>query len=205
MAYNNAIPQPGDPLKVSQSQILGNMQEIATYFSVNHVGFGQLDEGKHNFLQMPRQGVAPATGPTEVALYAALGASSAVSELVFRRENNGTTIPFTEGSNATQGWTRLPSGLVMKWNTVNVSAVNADADVISTIALAGPVLTSAFWGIVVPLADPANLTKDVNAACYVTALASNQISYKIWRRNLPNTPGTDQGPLNINALLLGVE
>lgn len=205
MAYNNAIPTATDPLKVSQSQILANFQEILTYFSVNHVGFGILDQGKHAFLQMPRQGAAPATAVNEAALYSVLGATSAITELAFRRENNGTIIPFTEGSNVTQGWVRLPSGLVMKWNTVNVSFANAMADVISTIPLSGPMLTTAFWGIVVPQADPLNLTKDVNAACYVTAIASNQISYKIWRRNLPNTAGTNQGPLDINALVLGVE
>jgi hypothetical protein len=205
MAYNNAIPTATDPLKVSQAQILANFQEILTYFSVNHVGFGILDQGKHAFLQMPRQGAAPATGATEVALYSVLGASSAVTELAFRRENNGTIIPFTEGTNATQGWCRLPSGLVMKWNTVTVSAVNAAANVISTMPLIGPALTTAFWAIVVPQADPALVTKDVDAACYVTALASNQISYKIWQRSLANSPGTPSGPLNINGLLLGVE
>lgn len=206
MAYDQNIPQATDPLKVSQSDILANFQELFTFFGVNHSNFGTLDAGKHLFLQMPRQGAAPATGATECALYSALGATSAVTELVFRRENNGTSIPFTEGSNAQSGWTRLPSGLVMKWNSVNVSAVNAAADVISTISMpAAPVLASAFWGIVIPAADPLDTTKDVNAACYVTGLASNQISYKIWRRAAANSAGTNAGPLDVYGLLLGVE
>jgi len=206
MAYNQNIPLATDALKVSQADILANFAELFTFFGVNHQNFGQVGEGKHKFLQMPEQAVAPVTAVNEAGLYSAVGAISAVTELVFRRENNGISIPFTEGVNATQGWTRLPSGLIMKWNTVLVSAVNANANVISNIPMTDPpTLITSLWGIVVAQANPGLPTIDVNAVCYVTSLASNQINYKIWRRNLANTPGTNQGPLNITGLLLGVE
>lgn len=206
MAYNQNIPQANDALKVSQSDILSNFAEVFTFFGVNHQNFGQVGQGKHRFVQMPVQAVAPATLITEVALYCANGAISGVPELFFRPPNNGVQYAFTEGINATQGWTRLPSGLVIKWNTVTVSAVNAAANVILNIPMTDPpTLATRFWGIVLPQADPALPNKDVNAACYVTTLASNQINYKIWRRNLANTPGTDQGPLNVTGILIGIE
>jgi hypothetical protein len=127
--------------------------------------------------------------------------------LFFKREaNNATVIAFTEGVNATQGWTRLPSGLIMKWNTVLVSAVNAAANVILNIPMTDPpTLMTSLWGIVVPQANTGFPTIDVTAACYVTSLASNQINYKIWQRNLANSPGTPNGPLNVCGLLFGVE
>ena len=117
MAYNQNIPQPADQLKNSQPQLLANFQEINTILDVNHVGFNLGDQGKHKFLQMPRQGIAPATAATDLGLFAFLGANSGVSELNFRRENNGASIPFTEGVLASPGWTILPCGLVVKWGS----------------------------------------------------------------------------------------
>jgi hypothetical protein len=206
MAYNQNIPQATDALKVSQSDILANFQQLFTFFGVNHQNFGQIDPGKHKFLQMPVQIAAPATAATETALYSATGAISGVPEFVFRRDSNGISIPFTEGVNAAQGWTRLPSGLVMKWNSTTLTAPQAAANVTYTMAMTDPpVLISAFFGIIVPAGDFALPNKDVNAAAYVTALASNGIDYKIWRRDSGATAGTNQGPLTIFGLLLGVE
>ncbi len=122
MAYNANIPQPADQLKNSQPQILGNFQEINTAFNVNHVGFNVADEGKHKFLQMPRQGAAPTTAATDIGLFSLVGANSLVSELNFRRQADGEVIPFTEGLIATPGWTILPCGLVVKWGTIVIGA-----------------------------------------------------------------------------------
>jgi len=122
MAYNQNIPQPADQLKNSQPQLLANFQEINTILDVNHVGFNLGDQGKHKFLQMPRQGIAPATDATDLGLFAFLGANSGVSELNFRRQSNGASIPFTEGVLASPGWTILPCGLVVKWGTITINA-----------------------------------------------------------------------------------
>lgn len=120
MAYNNAIPQSTDIIATSQSQILENFAQINTVVAVNHQTFGEVGEGKHKFLQMPEQGAAPATAVNEAGLYSAVGATSTVTELVFRRENNGTAIAFTECSPGASGWTRLPSGILMQWATVSI-------------------------------------------------------------------------------------
>jgi hypothetical protein len=134
MAYNANIPQPADQLKNSQPQILANFQEINTAFNVNHVGFNVADEGKHKFIQFPQQGGTIATGATEMSLLNLVGANSGVSELNYRRQNNGLTIPFTESFLGPSGWTFYPSGFTAKWGFAdidsNVGATGASFNIV---------------------------------------------------------------------------
>lgn len=136
MAYNPNIPQPTDIIANSQADLLNNFMEINTLVDVNHQTFGAADAGKHKFLQMPEQSVAPDTAVNEAGLYAAVGATSDTTELVFRRENNGAAIAFTEcvapAANNATGWTRLPSGIIMQWGTIAV--VNGNATIVFPIA-----------------------------------------------------------------------
>ena len=132
MAYNPNIPQPPDIKSVSQPQILNNFIAINDLLAVNHQTFGASGEGKHKFLQMPEQGSAPLTTVNEAALYAAVGAASSQAELVFKRETpaiNATvpaTVAFTEclanASDGSTGWTMLPSGIIMKWGQLTITA-----------------------------------------------------------------------------------
>jgi hypothetical protein len=124
MAYNNAIPQATDIISVSQSQLLENFAQINTVVGINHQTFGATGEGKHKFLQMPEQGSAPATAVDEAGLYAAVGATSTVAELVFRRENNGAAIAFTEHVAGASGWTMLPSGIMLQWGSGSVAGTS---------------------------------------------------------------------------------
>ena len=75
---------------------------------------------------MPEQTVAPATAVDEAGFYSAVGAISTVTELNFRRENNGPSIAFTEMINASafptaRGWTRLPAGILLQWGPVPIT------------------------------------------------------------------------------------
>lgn len=124
MAYQSNKPEATDRLKDSQSDIQTNFSDIKTAFDVNHealTGTGG-DEGKHKFLQMPEQIAAPVTAVSEGALYTVDGANSSTTELVFRRESNGSSIAFTEGLNADSGWTRFGSGLLMKWARFTIAS-----------------------------------------------------------------------------------
>jgi hypothetical protein len=67
---------------------------------------------------------APTTAIDEAGFYANVGVTSAVTELYFRRENNGASVAFTEGTNAATGWSWLPSGVIMKWFTGNITGGN---------------------------------------------------------------------------------
>lgn len=119
MAYNNAIPQATDQLSQSQPQILANFAEIQTALGVNHINFNVTGEGKHNYLQFPNvQGSDIATLTGEVAVYSKTGLLGAPA-LFFRPQSNATVASggFTEAVASGNGWTRLPSGILLKWGT----------------------------------------------------------------------------------------
>jgi len=121
MAYDQNIPQPTDTPAASQPQLLANFQEINTLLGVNHVAFNLADQGKHKWVTFPEQVVAPATLATEVALFGIQSAETGIEELTYRRANNGVQIPITERDGTVNGWSMLPSGLLLKWgqSTVN--------------------------------------------------------------------------------------
>jgi len=124
MVYSANIPQPGDRIKDSQPLILANFQDINTWVQVNHVGFvGGANDGKHNYVSMPEQAANPATAVNEAALFVRQGTYSGVSELCFRRENNGNIYEASAATLATPGWTFLPSGLLLKWGTANATGL----------------------------------------------------------------------------------
>lgn len=130
MAYNPNIPQPTDIPANSQSQILANFGGISTLIQVNHVNFDDPDQGKHKWVSMPQQVADPATTASETAIYSATDADSGNLELKFRRPTNGSVIPMTAKGGTTSGWTMLPSGILIKWNTgvgTGAFTVNANA------------------------------------------------------------------------------
>jgi len=125
MAFTPSIPEATDVPSQSQSQIKDNFDAINTVVAVNHVAFNAAGEGKHKFAQMPEQGAAPATAANEGAIYTKQGTKTTVTELVFRRESSGTEIEMTAGEGV-NGWTMLPSGLLLKWMTVSATAGDQD-------------------------------------------------------------------------------
>lgn len=117
MAYNENIPQAFENPSDSQGKLLANFQAISTAFNLNHGNFNDPDQGKHEFLQMPEQASAPTTLTDEAGFYSQNSTLTGVTELVFRRESNGDEIEFTGFLGATDGWTRLPSGILLKWGS----------------------------------------------------------------------------------------
>jgi hypothetical protein len=123
MPYNPAIPQPTDQLSISQGDLLGNFMAIQTLIDVNHVDFASADMGKHKFVSFPQQVAAPATANTEWAMYNAVSATSGDPELFLRAPNNGGTLNFTESLAAPNGWTRLPSAILLKWGSAGANGL----------------------------------------------------------------------------------
>ncbi len=118
MSFNANIPQPTDIPANSQPQLLANFQGINTLINVNHIGFDLADQGKHKWVSFPDQVLAvPTTLNTEVALFSSTNIDTGNIELNFVRQNNGTVIPMTARGGTTSGWTMLPSGIIIKWNT----------------------------------------------------------------------------------------
>ena len=117
--YNPLIPQANDRIRDSQPPILENFTVVDRAWNVNHGAFdagGALAlEGKHKWVTFPTQGAAaPATLATEVAVFSGL-AITGVTELFFRQQNNGVVYEMTSSANAVEGWSRLASGILIKW------------------------------------------------------------------------------------------
>jgi len=115
MAYQQNIPQPTDELRDSQNDILQNFQGIKTAWDVNHVTFDLADEGKHSHVSLPEQAAGPATAANELAVYSKQSTLTGVAELFVRRESSGDEIELTSGLAANDGWSRLPSSILIKW------------------------------------------------------------------------------------------
>lgn len=147
MSYQANIPQPTNRLKDSQQDILDNFMAIKQLVDVNHATFGSATEGKHSFVEFPTATPTKNTLATpEVALYSKNGAQSGVPELYFQRNNLAADMGYaiTESLQATNGWTRLPSGILIKWGTAAIAQRNSLITIIYPVAGNIPVFTSVF-------------------------------------------------------------
>lgn len=138
MAYQENKPLASDRLKDSQSDIQGNFQSNKTSFDQNHVTFDIANTGKHKFIQMPNQSdESPPVDPSgsigagEIGLYCK--DDFATNQQLFVKNGSGTEFPFTAFLNniagdLDEGWTFLPSGLLLKWGYVpGAGARDADS------------------------------------------------------------------------------
>lgn len=117
MAYNAGIPISTDLLSQSQPQILGNFMSIGAFMSPDN---GEFLTGILLDVNAP---VAPAAN--QVGLYVANGSKSGTPELWYVPylgsvlPNTAVPVAFTESMQVSQsaGYTRLPSGVLLKWGT----------------------------------------------------------------------------------------
>jgi len=138
MPFNENIPQSTDIPATSQAQLLANFKAIKTLVDVNHDTFSAADEGKHKFANFPEQGVNPATAVNEVALFSRESTLTGISELCVRNENNGTIYEFTSRG---VSWTRLPSGILLKWG---IATADGDSTVTFPVAANIPAFTTCY-------------------------------------------------------------
>ena len=116
--YNNNIPQPTDALNKSQGDLLTNFGSIKSLIDVNHYDFANTLAGKHMFVTLPIQAADPGTTSTEMALYTKDDGSGSNPAMFIQPKSSGTPINITSSGQATNGWTRLPSGILLKWGAV---------------------------------------------------------------------------------------
>lgn len=104
----------------TRKDIQENFAAIDTAWDINHVGIGDTNQGKHNFVHI-RENSEPSTTTNEIGLWTQdYTHSSDGTELMIRRESNGVSIPSTAAYfSSSAGWTFLPSGILLKWGTLN--------------------------------------------------------------------------------------
>lgn len=191
MSYNPNIPNPNDIPAQSQPQLLANFQAINTLINVNHVSFDDPDQGKHKWVSLPDQIADPVTTATEVAVYGFTSTETSRTELAFRRPSNGTVILMTETNGTNNGWTMLPSGILMKWGTTNATGattINANSF--------GKAFTTLYT------VQLTNQTTTSSSDTYVMGGVIAGTDFNIYVGNR-TTPGTD-ATANVNWLVIGV-
>lgn len=114
------LPNAGQDLLVTRDAIRNNFQTLDTAFNVNHVDYGNANQGKHNFVSMPYQATSPATAAGELAIYSQAGILylQPASQIA---GHQGTVI----GGIGLQGngWAQLPSGTKFLWGGTLTSDV----------------------------------------------------------------------------------
>lgn len=121
MAYNYNIPQSTDKFKNSYAQLQGNFQSINTaLLGVDNGG-----------ILCTNQATDPATSATQMALYSRIAQNTVqpgafANTLCVRKNTSGNVYEFTGGAANNPGWTRLPSGMLIKWMPVTIPAELAD-------------------------------------------------------------------------------
>lgn len=127
MAYNNAIPGPNDELSQSQSDIQGNFAAIQTLIDVDHVDFANAKAGKHQAIHYVSQAVLPTTLGSEMSIFCAPGTAGGFS-LYVQQQNKvagANAVEFTKaitGATPSNGYTILPSGVILQWGTLAVAS-----------------------------------------------------------------------------------
>ncbi len=199
MAYNPTIAGT-DRIKNSRPQIQTNFQDIESWTAVDHAVFGAPFEGKHEQVTFPVNTPA-APNPGEIKLWCDNYAPTAQPELFFGNGTSGLAFPLTAALGNANGYTFLPGGLLLKWGS-QAQAVTTGGPFIYTFNAAVP-FTQIYsaWAVVAATNNPAT---DVNAVAYITSVGvPAQLTYRIWRRNLFNTPGTNQQPYTVFFLAVG--
>jgi hypothetical protein len=117
------VPLIGQTLNASRAPINSNFAAIGAAFLEDHVGYNDPGQGRHNRISFPTQSSAPAAQAAIVQLYSQLSTLTTQPELMYERQS-GSTAPtavqiaeFTSAGWANPGWTRLPSGILLKWHT----------------------------------------------------------------------------------------
>lgn len=161
MALNN-VPLAGQNLVGTRDAIHDNfITYIDPQFAVDHVAFATAGAGKHNKVTLPVQGGSPVFAAGENGIYNLNNATTTKNEIYIHKQQNATTveIPMTAStlSNSTptgltQGYTFLPSGLILAWGsqlilnagttTVNIPYTFSNANRILHVMISPSGLTS---------------------------------------------------------------
>lgn len=156
MAYLNNIPGATQQFKNSQPEIQTNFAEIQAVVSVDHVDFntGAGNQGKHKKVTLPVQVAAPAIA-ADNGLYNLANVFSTKNETYIHGQKFAGTMdtPMTSSvlskfapANNQNGWSYLPSGILMVWGTQTVF----NGTVIVTLDPSYPVFTNIFTVIPTP-------------------------------------------------------
>lgn len=198
MTYNPNIPLGNQKGSDSQSDMLKNFQAIKTTFETNHGTFDTANQGKHTKTVLHVQPTVPTTIAGEISLSSLISKESgnSVSELSLRHQSNDINAIFTSGVSSPRGWSRLPSGLLIKWlNDVNFHDIDGTG---SEVSLTQPPLGPLFLEVYAAFVTPAHQYVG-NFYSYIHSFDTTRINVWTTLRDGGNTAVQSSG----NLLIIG--
>ena len=187
MAFLPGIPQGTDQISVSQGNILNNFQILGAIAGNTNPSSASINvTSGFNWVYLPANGANPPAGSAfpagQLALYSGANAGTGFNELYINKPIAGPSfkqVPMTAyrlgGTNAGNGWTYLPSGLLMAWGRSTTGGA-------SNITITYATELTNFPGFTTANAFP-QLTR-INApgtsANFVTLTAYNQTTFQVY-------------------------
>lgn len=116
------VPNTGQTLDGTRDQIRTNIGLLKSSLAVNHGDLGNVDTGKHKFLQMPIQAGSPSTAVNELGFFSLL--VGGINVLAMREANNGSAYALTGITPLAtpNGYTPLIGSLLLQWGVVAAPA-----------------------------------------------------------------------------------
>ena len=125
-------PNSGQTLNSSRPQISGNFASIDTAFKVDHVEYNLTGQGTHSRVFFAQQSAdIPTPNATDAVLYTKSGTGGGNS-LFYRGPSNADPAEFSYALKAANGYTILPSGIIIQWasgNLPNTGATKASVNI----------------------------------------------------------------------------
>lgn len=187
-------PTSGQSLDETRDAIRNNFSFINTGFLANHVELNTgANSGKHTAIKLVNQQNAPSAPATiagESCIYSAPSLSAPNNPALFFKgqnlaaSNNGynftSSIIDSTPTDNSSGWTRLPSGIILKWGFATVSP-NSLSAVISFATGTGVPSFQFLPSATVSLTSPNTTNHGMDKALFVADLSTTTI--KVYNAN----------------------
>lgn len=171
MSLNITVPASGQTLAFTRDPIRNNFVSINDQFELDHYAFNSTNNGLHKKVTLPEQASAPPRVAAAGLIYSVHNATSNDTELVFARASGSTApnatrvVDFTYALRANSGWTRLASGLLLKWQkSVTLGAGTPSITLTTATAVAGSPAYTNLYSIQVTSGNVGGNTSQVYSA-----------------------------------------
>lgn len=148
LLYYPTSPEPTEKLSETQPKMLQNFTSIQTLLQENHGTFGTSEQGMHKYVILNNSAVptTPAENSTDLTLFARTNSGANFPQLWLQYPNadvvqltgNNSSSTGTSGT----GWSKFPSGVIMKWGTATITATTSIRQVLFPVSSTIPVFTA---------------------------------------------------------------
>ena len=117
--FLNQVPQASQTLAQTQNLILQNFTTYIDFaFQVDHVPYTTPGQGKHNWVTFPLQGGLHGFTGTDSGFFSAPDSFSGLNQIFVTppgQVSPGNPVPMTACNKIQNGYSYLPSGIIIQW------------------------------------------------------------------------------------------